>query len=273
MAIKLVCAVDDEQLQKHYEINKDQPVPSIGKLKNSPRKRKDKVLICGGGPSIRQFHPLIQNWKGDIFASKTVEYLHNINVTPTYCIHVDAGDNEPNRVFKNKKTAYLLSTQIKPEVFDTAKGCKVYKFNTISSVNWMPDPVIAGGSNSTIQAFFLCAWLGYKEIHVVGFDCGYQDDPNGNLIKNINRNNIDANPSAQQIIVESSDKKQRYKSTTEYLGMAQEAAKVIQILGREKKIKFHAYGNTTFTMVVNEDVGKGSYTLGEDVPLKWLKAA
>ena len=47
MAIKLVCAVDDEQLQKHYEINKDQPVPWIGKLKNSARKRKDKVLICG----------------------------------------------------------------------------------------------------------------------------------------------------------------------------------------------------------------------------------
>jgi hypothetical protein len=55
--------------------------------------------------------------------------------------------------------------------------------------------------------------------------------------------------------------------------MAQEAAKVIQILGREKKIKFHAYGNTTFTMVVNEDVGKGAYTLGEEVPLRWLKAA
>ena len=53
----------------------------------------------------------------------------------------------------------------------------------------------------------------------------------------------------------------------------EEAAKVIQILGREKKIKFHAYGNTVFTMVVNEDVAKGSYTLGEEVPLRWLKAA
>ena len=273
MAIKLVCSVDDEQLKSHYEINKDDPAPWITKLKNGARKRKDKVLICGGGPSIRQFHPLIREWKGDIFASKTVEYLDGIGVTPTYCIHVDAGDNEPNRVFKNKKTAYLLSTQIKPEVFATARGCKIYKFNTISSVNWMPDPVIAGGSNSTIQAFFLCAWLGYKEIHVVGFDCGYQNAPGGQLIKNINRNNIDANPSAQHITVESADKTQRYPSTTEYLGMAQEAAKVIQILGREKKIKFHAYGNTVFTMVVNEDVAKGSYTLGEEVPLRWLKAA
>ena len=273
MAIKLVCSVDDEQLKLHYEINKDDPAPWITKLKNGARKRKDKVLICGGGPSIRQFHPLIREWKGDIFASKTVEYLDGIGVTPTYCIHVDAGDNEPNRVFKNKKTAYLLSTQIKPEVFATARGCKIYKFNTISSVNWMPDPVIAGGSNSTIQAFFLCAWLGYREIHVVGFDCGYQNDPGGQLIKNINRNNIDVNPSAHHIIVESADKKQRHPSTTEYLGMAQEAAKVIQILGRKKKIKFHAYGNTVFTMVVNEDVAKGGYALGKDVPLRWLKAA
>ena len=273
MAIKLVCSVDDEQLKLHYEINKDDPAPWITKLKNGARKRKDKVLICGGGPSIRQFHPLIREWKGDIFASKTVEYLDGIGVTPTYCIHVDAGDNEPNRVFKNKKTAYLLSTQINPEVFATARGCKIYKFNTISSANWMPDPVIAGGSNSTIQAFFLCTWLGYKEIHIVGFACGYQNDPDGQLIKNINRNNIDANPSAQHIIVESGDKTQQYPSTTEYLGMAQEAAKVIQILGREKKIKFHAYGNTVFTMVVNEDVAKGSYTLGKEVPLRWLKAA
>lgn len=273
MSITLVCSVDDEQLKSYYEINKNDPAPWIHKLKNSPRKRKDKVLICGGGPSIRQFTPLIQNWKGDIFASKTVEYLDGIGVIPNYCIHVDAGDNEPNRVFKNKKTAYIMSTQIKPEVFATARGCKIYKYNTISSTKWMPESVIAGGSNSTIQAFFLCAWLGYKEIHVVGFDCGYQNDPDGQLIKNVNRNNIDSNTSSQHIIVENADKTQRYHSTTEYLGMAQEAAKVIQILSRDKKIKFHAYGNTVFTMVVDQDIAKSNYTLGENVPIAWLKAA
>ena len=273
MAITLVCSVDDEQLKSHYEINKNDPAPWIYKLKNGPRKRKNKVLICGGGPSIRQFTPLIQNWKGDIFESKTVEYLDDIGVTPNYCIHVDAGDNEPNRVFKNKKTAYIFSTQIKPEVFEVARGCKIYKYNTICSVNWHPENVIAGGSNSPIQAFFLCAWLGYKEIHVVGFDCGYQQDDDGQLIKNINRNNIDVNDSAKPVIVESPDRKQKYQTTTEYLGMAQEAAKVVQILSREKKIAFHAYGNTVFTLVVNQDIGKGAYRLAENVKIKWLKAA
>ncbi len=63
MAIKLICAVDDEQLQKHYEINKDQPVPWIGKLKNSARKRKDKVLILRRWsfyPSVPSSYPKLE---------------------------------------------------------------------------------------------------------------------------------------------------------------------------------------------------------------------
>jgi len=272
MGIILKCSIDDETLKKHYEINKDQKVPWIYKLKNSARKRKDKVLICAGGPSIREFHPLIQNWKGDIFASKTVEYLENIGVTPHYCIHVDAGDNEPNRVWKNKKTNYLFSTQIKPEVFDVAKGCKVFKFNTISSNEWMPPNLIAGGSNSTAQALFLCAWLGYKEIHIVGFDCGFKKDPDGKMILNVNRNNFnkDENPI---VTVNNSKLGMTFHTDYEYMGMAEEATKIIQILSREKKIKFNAYGNSVFTSTVDNEIYKTSYSLGPGVPLKWLKAA
>ena len=64
MAIKLVCSVDDEQLKSHYEINKDDPAPWITKLKNGARKRKDKVLICGGGHPSDNFILLSVNGKG-----------------------------------------------------------------------------------------------------------------------------------------------------------------------------------------------------------------
>ena len=272
MEVTLKCSVDDDTLKKHYEINKDKKVPWISKLKNSARKRKDKVLICAGGPTIREFHPLIQDWKGDIFASKTVEYLENIGVAPHYCIHVDAGDNEPNRVWKNKKTNYLFSTQIKPEVFDVAKGCKVFKFNTISSNVWMPPNVIAGGSNSTAQALFLCAWLGYKEIHITGFDCGFKEDTDGTMILNVNRNNINKNDHPKLFVTDHA-RNLKFQTDAEYLGMAQEATKIIQILSRDKKIKFHAYGNSVFTTTVDAGVKKGSFSLGSNVPLKWLKAA
>lgn len=272
MGIILKCSIDDETLKKHYEINKDRKVPWIYKLKNSARKRKDKVLICAGGPSIREFHPLIQNWKGDIFASKTVEYLENIGVTPHYCIHVDAGDNEPNRVWKNKKTNYLFSTQIKPEVFDVAKGCKVFKFNTLSSNEWMPPNLIAGGSNSTAQAIFLCAWLGYKEIHITGFDCGFKKDSDEKIIFNVNRNNF--NKSGNPIVtVNNSKLGMTFYTDYEYMGMAEEATKIIQILSRDKKIKFNAYGNSVFTSTVDDEIYKTSYSLGPDVLIKWLKAA
>lgn len=272
MAVKLICAVNDEMLKQHYQINKDQQVPWITKLKNGPRKRKNKILICGGGPSIRKAHSLIQNWTGDIFASKTVEYLHNIDVTPHYCIHVDAGDNEPNRVFPNAKTNFLLSTQVKPEVFEAAKDCKVYKFNTITSTKWIPDNVIAGGSNSTIQAFFLSAWLGYKEIHTVGFDCGYEKDPDGEMVFNVNRNNEHSSPS-QKVYLKDSQGNILYYTDTEYLGMAQEAARVIQILGRDKKIYFHTYGHTPFSEIVRKESTAESYELGQEVPIKWLNAS
>lgn len=272
MGITLKCSIDDETLKKYYEINKDRKVPWIYKLKNSARKRKDKVLICAGGPSIREFHPLIQNWKGDIFASKTVEYLENIGVTPHYCIHVDAGDNEPNRVWKNKKTNYLFSTQIKPEVFDVAQGCKVFKFNTLSSNTWTPPNVVAGGSNCTAQALFLCTWLGYKEIHITGFDCGFKEDPDGTMILNVNRNNINKSENPRMVVGD--DRKGiKFCTDAEYLGMAEEAAKVIQILARTEKIKFQAYGESVFTSTVDNDIKKGSYSLGPGVPIKWLKAS
>jgi hypothetical protein len=92
------------------------------------------------------------------------------------------------------------------------------------------------------------------------------------MILNVNRNNINKNDHPK-VIVNDHERDLKYHTDYEYMGMAEEAAKIIQILSRDKKIKFNAYGNSVFTLTVDKDIKKGPYSLGPNVPLKWLKAA
>lgn len=267
--VQLNCSVSEDILKSNYESNKNRNLPSISKLKNSPHKRSQEINICAAGPSIKKFEEFLRTSNNDIFASKTVDYLTSIGCDPRYSVSIDPRESG-DKAQLNKKTNYIISSQCDPSLFDALKNYKTYMIDTVTSKTWQPsDKCMSAGSNSTVHAILLSVWLGYKNINLFGFDCGY-DKASGNY--RVNRENKH-DESCEEVTVSCPITNKLYHTTTEYIGMAEEAMKIIQILSNQKGIKFNICGDTFLTCFIQNNINENKYILQDDFPVRWLKAA
>jgi len=267
--VELRCSVSEDILKSNYEINKNRKLPSLSKLKNSPHKLTTEVDICAAGPSIRGFEDRLKSSKNDVFSVKTVNYLTNLGIDPRYAVTIDPKEDK-GRVQLNKKTNYIVSSQCNPSLFDALEGYKTYIIDAIITKNWCPsDKCVSAGSNSTIHAILLAVWLGYKRLNLYGFDCGYSSDRED---YRVNRENV-YDDTKDHMLISCPDTGKIYRTTTEYIGMAEEAMKIMQILSRTHNVKFTVYGDTTLSCILKHNLDKQKYEINKDFPVRWLKAA
>lgn len=267
--VQLHCSVSEDTLKSNYEINKNRNLPSLSKLKNSPHKRSEEINICAAGPSIRQFEKFLRISKNDIFASKTVNYLTSIGCNPRYSVSIDPRESG-DKAQLNKKTNYIISSQCDPSLFDVLKNYKTYMIDTVTSKTWQPsDKCMSAGSNSTVHAILLSVWLGYNKINLFGFDCGYNKTVNDYRVNRENKHD----DTHKEVTVSCPITNNLYYTTTEYIGMAEEAMKIIQILHTQKGIRFNLYGDTLLKCLIQNNINKHFYSLQDDFPVRWLKAA
>jgi len=267
--VQLTSSVSDDILKANYNINKIRNLPTLSKLKNSPHKRSEEINICAAGPSIRQFEDKLKLSKNDVFASKTVNYLTSLGINPRYSVSIDPRETG-YKAQLNKKTNYIISSQCHPSLFDALEKHKTYMIDSIVSKSWHPENTcVSAGSNSTLHAILLSVWLGYKKINLYGFDCGYS---NVKEDYRVNRENV-PDTSHKDMLVSCPITNKVYKTTTEYVGMADEAMKIIQILASTKKIRFELHGDTFLKCFLRNNLNKYSYSISGDFPVKWLQAA
>ena len=140
------------------------------------------AVIVGGGPSMKPLLPMIAAHKAagqTIFAvNGTVPTLGSVDVTPDYFVLLDARAANQGFVQPNKATKYLIASQCQPSVFDALEGNDVTVWHPAypGIQEYIGDKecaLIGGGTTVGLQAMSIAFCLGYRNIHLYGFDSSY----------------------------------------------------------------------------------------------------
>lgn len=143
------------------------------------------VAIIAGGPSMADMLGEI-SWRKSIgqnlwAVNGTAAFLRDKGLTPDAHVIVDA--RPENRGFLNgaaPQTIHYLASQCDPALFEGVELATLWHANTpgIDKIleGERETPLIGGGSTVGLQALAIAYVLGYRKIHLYGFDSSYRGD-------------------------------------------------------------------------------------------------
>lgn len=135
------------------------------------------ALLVGGGPSLLQSLPTIKlgQTHGPIFAlNGSARFLNEHGIIPSYQVILDA--REKNVDLLGEAVIYLVASQCHPKVFDALEGKRVRVFHLGICEGLVPPEQIIGGCHTVgLTAMNIAHVLGYRELHLFGYDSSYSD--------------------------------------------------------------------------------------------------
>jgi uncharacterized Rossmann fold enzyme len=172
----------DEILFRHIEINSRRPLPW---LKGNPAHTGIAVLV-GGGPSLKSHVPFIKGHsdaRHTVFAlNNAARFLNERGVTADYQVIIDPRPENLEFVRTFSAHRYILASQCHPSLFEHLAFRDVDVLHTASDglVDHIPPgttaDLIGGGTTSGLVAISMAYALGYREIHLYGYDSSDADD-------------------------------------------------------------------------------------------------
>lgn len=183
MKIETCVNTADEILFKNIFDNSRRPVRWV---KNIPEHDGQAVLV-GGGPSAADWVAEIRYRQSEgqtIFAlNNAARWLEEIGIKPDHQVIVDARPN--NVAFVNHAKHHYLASQCDPSLFETAHNVTLWhqfypkdmgKFEA-ALPEYDDDYVLVGGGTTVgLCAMALAYTLGYRKLHLYGYDSSYRDD-------------------------------------------------------------------------------------------------
>lgn len=161
--------------------NIDRDVPWL----NAIEPHDKHAVLVGGGPSLADTLPEIRRRAADgqhIFAlNGTAQYLRDNGIEPTCGVILDPRAENARFVLPGLK--WLLASQCAPEVFEAAgESALMWHFPLEGAQELIPaerrdDALwIAGAISVGLTAMCLVAGLGYRKIHLYGYDSSDRED-------------------------------------------------------------------------------------------------
>jgi len=150
-----------------------------------PREAHDGVaVIVGGGPSLKKSIAMLQghaNVGHTIFAlNNTANFLNQHNIRPNVQLIVDPRPENLSFVKDRPASSYILSSQCHPSLFDALEGeaIAVLQLAIEGIYNHIPKTatVVSGTTTAGLYALNTIYTLGYREIHLYGYDSSDADD-------------------------------------------------------------------------------------------------
>jgi len=136
------------------------------------------AVFVGGGPSVKNDLWDIKKRKENgqhIFAlNNSWQFLEENGIMPDFHVMLDARAENADFVPTMGKGFY--ASQCAPEVFEKAKDVTLWHHANASKVTEGNGLFVAGGSTVGLNAISIAAMLGYRQIHIYGFDSSYDDD-------------------------------------------------------------------------------------------------
>lgn len=153
-----------------------------GEVKDAP------LFIVCSGPSLRETWPELLNddgsRKGEIWAlNGAFDYLCGKGIRPDYGVCL-APENAILRYFQEVQNGdkFLFAATTHPTLVDRAldRGCEVTLWHSAQPAEWglpvFTGPVVYGGGTIGTRAIDLAWILGWREIHILGFDASLSVD-------------------------------------------------------------------------------------------------
>lgn len=153
------------------------------------------AVIVGGGPSMKALLPMIAGHKAaghKVFAvNGTIPTLASVDVTPNYFVLLDARAHNQGFIHPNKNTKYLIASQCSDGVFDSLSGHDVTLWHPAypgiqEYIGERVCALIGGGTTVGLQAMSIAFCMGYRSIHLYGFDSSYSNGEGHAYIQAVN---------------------------------------------------------------------------------------
>lgn len=168
----------DEQVVKNVEAALARGLPELAVLPAT----QIPLCIVGGGPSLRaDVEQIKARWKNGqhVWAlNGTHDFLLGNGIVPhaAWCL-----DSQPDNVRfyrnPNRLIRYYIASRCDPLVFDALRGFNITLWHDASCKDIAPAQVIIGGFGTIgIKAMAAAFVLGYRELHLFGYDSSYADD-------------------------------------------------------------------------------------------------
>lgn len=170
--LMMVSNVPEAKIIENRDFNSLRGLPEL--VKQEPHRKV--AAIVAGGPSLADDLDELEWIEADIFSvNGTLNYLNQHGLMPTYQVMLDA--RPENIEFLNgSNTHYLMCSQVDPSLFDALKGKLVTVWHS-ALPGAKPKPMQIGGATTVgLKAAILAYVLGYREIHLFGFDSCYLED-------------------------------------------------------------------------------------------------
>lgn len=140
-----------------------------------------KAVIVAGGPSLadceQQLKALAKAGYTFIAVNNTARWLTDRGITPHYHVFLDARESTARFVVKNEATLYLIASQCSPSTFDAAGNTILWHPNVEGIKEFVGErecALIGGGTTVGLQAMSIAYTLGFRSIHLFGFDSSYR---------------------------------------------------------------------------------------------------
>lgn len=138
-----------------------------------------QAVIVAGGPSVKETLPEILKRQQDgqtiVAVNGSARWLNGHGVVPDLHIIIDARPENAEFIADSKE--HYLASQCAPEVFDRAKNVTVFHMNTEGIESVIPKTkeahLISSGSTVGLAAMAVMYCLGYRALHLHGFDSSY----------------------------------------------------------------------------------------------------
>lgn len=173
LEIKVTCNTSGDKTRENVRINTERDLPCIGVMEPNTR----PCVIVGGGPSLKTYWPeilMLISRGADIFAlNGATQFLNDRHVLPTYQVIVDP--RPENSALLGQAREYLIASQCDPHVFAQVPDDKTALFHMAGSAMGLVNGTLIGGDVTVgLVAPNLAYTMGYREIHLYGYDSSYE---------------------------------------------------------------------------------------------------
>lgn len=178
MDIEIICNTDDETLFEQVAINSRQNSKWV---KEVPAHDGHAVLI-GGGPSLTEnLHQVFKRYDlgQTIFAlNGSARFLNAHGIAPHYQVILDARPENIGLLADAQK--HLLSSQCHPSLFACVKNVEIWHPAIENLEAHLPEhkdeyALIGGGTTIGLSAMCLAYTLGYRKLHLFGYDSSHKN--------------------------------------------------------------------------------------------------
>ena len=179
-AVELLCNVAMSKIAENIKSACMRDIPMLDQLPPND----GEVMLIGGGPSMKADLGLIRAKAAAgvpiIAMNGTADFLADNGITPDMQIAIDA--REENLRFLKRRSAkqYFLASQCHPALFDHIGNPTLFHIALVDWEQYVPREtramVLGGGHSVGLFAMTLAYVLGFRKMHLYGYDSSYQED-------------------------------------------------------------------------------------------------